>query len=152
MSSASSARISYRRRRSAGRQPSSSMLRTQMCSCSFRMETMEKLSLETDNTRSISVMKIMGQVDSETAPELDRALSGLLADGRNKIVLDLTGMDFMSSAGLRALVKALKGAQGSGGDVRLASVPETVQGILLTVGMTQMFKLFPTSEEAATGF
>ncbi len=113
---------------------------------------MEKLSLETDNTRSISVMKIMGQVDSETAPELDRALSGLLADGRNKIVLDLTGMDFMSSAGLRALVKALKGAQGSGGDVRLASVPETVQGILLTVGMTQMFKLFPTSEEAATGF
>lgn len=113
---------------------------------------MEKLSLETDNTQSVSVMKVKGQVDSETAPELDRALSKLLTDGRNKIVLDMAGMEFMSSAGLRALVKALKEAQGSGGDVRLASVSESVRGILLTVGMTQMFKLFPTSEEAATGF
>lgn len=113
---------------------------------------MAKLSLETDNTQSISVMKVRGQVDSETAPELDRALSKLLTDGRNRIVLDMADMEFMSSAGLRALVKALKEAQGSGGDVRLASVSEQVNGVLLTVGMTQMFKMFSTSEEAVTGF
>lgn len=113
---------------------------------------MAKLSLETDNTQSVSVMTVRGQVDSETAPELENALSKILADGRNKIVLDMGGTEFMSSAGLRALVRALKGAQAAGGDVRLASVPEPIRGILLTVGMMQMFKLFPTSEEAATGF
>lgn len=113
---------------------------------------MAKMSLETDNTQSVSVIKVKGQVDSETAPGLDDALSKLLADGRNKIVLDLQDVEFLSSAGLRAMVKALKGAQGSGGDVRLASVSEPIEVILRTVGMLQMFKMFPTSEEAAAGF
>ena len=113
---------------------------------------MAKLSLETDNTQSVSVMKIKGQVDSENAPELDSALSNLLTDGRNKIVLNMQAVEYMSSAGLRALVKGLKGAQGLGGDLRLASVPKDIEGILLTVGMMQMFKLFATSEEAAAGF
>jgi len=113
---------------------------------------MSNLSLDTDNTQSVSVMNVKGRVDSETAPELDSALSNLLTDGRNKIVLNLQAVEYMSSAGLRALVKALKGAQGSGGDMHLASVPKEIEGILLTVGMMQMFKMFSTSEEAAVGF
>ena len=113
---------------------------------------MSTLSIETDNTQSVSVMKVRGRVDSDTAPELDNALSKLLKDNRNKIVLNLQGVDFLSSAGLRAMVKALKGAQNSGGDVRLASVSEPIEVILRTVGMMQMFKMFSTSEEAAAGF
>jgi anti-sigma B factor antagonist len=113
---------------------------------------MSTLSIVTDNTQAVSVMNVRGRVDSETAPELDSALSKLLADGRDKIVLNLEKVDFLSSAGLRALVKALKGAQGSGGDVRLASVSEPIEVILRTVGMMQMFQMFPTSEEAAAGF
>jgi anti-anti-sigma factor len=61
-------------------------------------------------------------------------------------------VEFLSSAGLRAMVKALKDAQKSGGDVRLASVSEPIEVILRTVGMMQMFKLYPSSEEAAAGF
>jgi anti-sigma B factor antagonist len=113
---------------------------------------MSTLSIETDNTNSVSVMKVKGRVDSETAPELDHALSKLLKGNRNKIVLNLQNVDYLSSAGLRAMVKALKDAQGSGGDVRLASVSESVEVILRTVGMMQMFKMFPTNEEAAAGF
>jgi anti-sigma B factor antagonist len=113
---------------------------------------MSTLLIETDNTQNISVMKVTGRVDSETAPDLDTALSKLLNDNRNKIVLNLQGVDFLSSAGLRAMVKALKGAQKSGGDVRLAAVSQPIEVILRTVGMMQMFKLYATSEEAAAGF
>ena len=113
---------------------------------------MSTLSILTDNLQSISIMKVEGRVDSETAPELDTALAQLLNENRNKIVLNLQRVDFLSSAGLRAMVKALKGAQKSGGDVRLASVSEPIEVILRTVGMMQMFKMFSTSEEAVTGF
>lgn len=113
---------------------------------------MSNLSIETDNTQNISVMKVMGRVDSETAPQFDNALSTLLNGNRNKIVLNLQGVEFLSSAGLRAMVKALKDAQKSGGDVRLASVSQPIEVILRTVGMLQMFKMFSTSEEAAAGF
>jgi anti-sigma B factor antagonist len=113
---------------------------------------MSTLSFETDNLQSVSIMKVKGRVDSETAPELDTALTKLLNDGRSKIILNLQSVEFLSSAGLRALVKALKGAQKSGGDVRLAAVSQPIEVILRTVGMMQMFKMYSSSEEAAAGF
>ena len=113
---------------------------------------MDMLSIETDNTQSIAVMKVKGRVDSDTAPELDDALTKLLQSNKNKIVLNLQDVNYMSSAGLRAMVKAYQSANKSGGDVRLAAVSEPIEVILRTVGMMQMFKMFSTSEEAAAGF
>jgi len=113
---------------------------------------MANLFINTDNTQNVSIMQVKGRIDSDTAPELDSALSNLLNSNRNKIVLNLQAVDYLSSAGLRALVKALKDAQKSGGDLRLVSVSEPIEIILRTVGMLQMFKLFSTSEEAAAGF
>jgi anti-sigma B factor antagonist len=113
---------------------------------------MDMLSIETDNRQSVSVLKVKGRVDSETAPELDDALAKLLQNNRNKIVLNLQDVNYMSSAGLRAMVKAYQSANKSGGDVRLAAVSEPIEVILRTVGMMQMFKMFSTSEEAAAGF
>jgi anti-sigma B factor antagonist len=113
---------------------------------------MDQLSIETDNTQTIAVMKVKGRVDSETAPELDDALTKLLQNNKNKIILNLQDVNYMSSAGLRAMVKAYQSANKSGGDVRLAAVSEPIEVILRTVGMLQMFKMFSTSEEAAAGF
>lgn len=113
---------------------------------------MATLSIETDNSQSISVMKVKGRVDSDSAPELDTALTNLLIDNRTKIILNLQGVDYVSSAGLRAMVKAYQAAKKAGGDVRLASVSEPIEIILRTVGMMQMFKMYATSEEAAAGF
>lgn len=113
---------------------------------------MSTLSMDTDNTGSASVVKAKGRIDSETAPEFEQALLQLVNDNRSKIVLNLQGVEFLSSAGLRAMVKALKGAQSCGGDVRLVAVPDVIKGILLTVGLNQMFKMFPTTEEALVGF
>jgi len=61
-------------------------------------------------------------------------------------------VDYLSSAGLRALVKTLKDAQNSGGGLHLAGVSEHVEMIFRTVGMLQMFKMFSTTEEAVAGF
>jgi len=97
-------------------------------------------------------MKVKGRVDSDSAPELETALTKLLNDGRNKIVLNLQNVDFLSSAGLRAIVKAYQGAKKSGGDLRLASVSEPIEVILRTVGMMQMLKMYPTDQEAMASF
>ena len=110
------------------------------------------LSIETDNRQSISVVKVKGRVDSETAPELDDALTKLLQANRNQIVLNLQGVDYISSAGLRAVVKAYQAAKKSGWDVRLASISTPVEVILRTVGMMQMLQMYPTDQEAVASF
>ena len=113
---------------------------------------MDNLLIVTDNLQSVSIMNVKGRVDSNTAPELESALENLLKNKKNKIVLNLKAVDYLSSAGLRALVKALKEAQQSGGDLHLAAVSKQIEVVLRTVGMMQMFKLFPTNEEALAGF
>ena len=112
---------------------------------------MDNLLIVTDNTQSISIMNVKGRVDSNTAPELDSALENLLKNEKNKIVLNLKAVDYLSSAGLRALVKALKEAQQSGGDLHLAAVSEPIEVVLRTVGMLQMFKMYSSEQEAMAG-
>jgi anti-sigma B factor antagonist len=113
---------------------------------------MADLLIMTDNTQDVAIMSVKGRVDSNTAPELDSALANLLDSDRNKIILNLEAVEYLSSAGLRALVRALKDAQASGGDLRLASVSQPIEVILRTVGMLQMFKMYPSEQEAIVGF
>ena len=110
---------------------------------------MTTLNIVTDVQGPASIVTVSGRVDSDSAPQLDAALAQLLAGGNNKIVLDLKDVDYMSSAGLRAIVKAAQVAQKAGGDFRLAAVSNAVEVVLRTVGMLQMFKLYTSSGEAA---
>ncbi|MEW6401653.1 MAG: STAS domain-containing protein [Chloroflexota bacterium] len=113
---------------------------------------MSTLFIDTDMTGELPVVKVKGRVDSETAPELDEALGRLLESGSNRLVLNLQDVEYLSSAGLRAIVKAYQTAQKSGGDVRLAAVSEPIEVILRTVGMMQMLKMYPSDQEAVASF
>jgi anti-sigma B factor antagonist len=113
---------------------------------------MSTLFINTDVTGNVPVMKVSGRVDSETAPELDSALTKILSENHNRLILNLQDIEYMSSAGLRAMVKAYQAAQKSGGDLRLSAVSEPIEVILRTVGMMQMFQMFPSDQEAIASF
>jgi anti-anti-sigma factor len=112
---------------------------------------MANLSIQTDHMQNVALIKVRGRVDSDTAPEFDQALSKALVE-KNKIVLNLEGVEFLSSAGLRAMVKAYQAAKKSGGDVRLSCVSAPVEVVLRTVGMMQMLQMYSTDQEALEGF
>jgi anti-sigma B factor antagonist len=111
---------------------------------------MSTLSISTSVSGDVSFVTVSGRVDSETAPQLDDALAKFTNGEGGKIVVNLRGVDYMSSAGLRALVKAYQAARKSGGDLRLAAVSNPVEVVLRTVGMMDMLKSYPTDKEAAS--
>lgn len=112
---------------------------------------MENLSIQTETNGSVAVMTLIGRIDSETSPTLDAELTKVV--GRNvKLVLDLKGVDYMSSAGIRAVIKAAQAAEKSGGVVKLASIPEEVRSVLYTVGLTQKVGTYSTVNEAIGSF
>ncbi len=113
---------------------------------------MLNISSDTDSVQGVSVMKVEGRVDSETTPQLEKALSALLTSNCNKIVVNLNGVDYMSSAGLRAIVRAHQAAQKAGGSVRLAAVPELITSIMYTVGLNQVLMAYPNDQAAVSGF
>jgi len=112
---------------------------------------MDKLTVQSSSNGDVAVVSATGQIDSETAPQLDAELTKALGE-KNNLVVDLKGVGYMSSAGIRAIVKASQAAEGNGGVVKLAAVPEDIQAVLYTVGLNQKVVAFASVEEAVASF
>jgi anti-sigma B factor antagonist len=59
-------------------------------------------------------IRLVGEVDLATAPELDRLLDELALDGHSRLLIDLTGVEFMDSTGLASILRALHVAHNNG--------------------------------------
>ena len=111
--------------------------------------------METTTTqyKHCDLIAVKGRVDSATAPKLTAALDKLLDDGRYKIVLDLSQVEYMSSAGFRAMLAALKTCKRyNRGDLYLASVPKLIREALDLTGMTSLFKIYDDVTSAVGNF
>jgi anti-anti-sigma factor len=94
------------------------------------------------------LVEIEGEVDAYTAQKLEEALSGLLAQGCGRLVLDVSQMPFMSSAGLRVLLAAHREAIGLGGEVRLFGLRDHVRRVFELAGFHETFYLSDGRREA----
>jgi anti-sigma B factor antagonist len=101
---------------------------------------------------SLTVVAIGGSVDGMTAGALTEALAGLVKGGRHRMVADFASVDYISSAGLRALLGAMKDARHAGGDFRLAGVRADVQRVLELSGFMSILKAFPDVDAALGSF
>jgi len=103
--------------------------------------------------KSCDMLEINGRVDSSTAPQLSEALEAVTGGGRYKIVLEMSGLEYMSSAGFRALLSSQRVCKRyNRGEIVLASVPDRVQEALELAGFTELFKTFPGAVEAVGSF
>jgi anti-anti-sigma factor len=101
---------------------------------------------------AVAVVSITGSVDGLTAATLGEAFRGVIRDGVVRIVADLSGVDYTSSAGLRALLETVKETRRGGGDLRLASVTPEVLRVLDLAGFTGILKLYPDPDAAVASF
>ena len=86
----------------------------------------------------VMTITVVGRVDTTTSPELAAALK---LDGVKDLTLDLTGVSYMSSAGLRCLLMAQKTMTAAGGEVRIKGVQPVVKEVLDITGFSDIFTL-----------
>ena len=98
------------------------------------------------------VITVSGRVDSSNANELDTLLQQLLEDGHYKLVLELSDIDYMSSAGLRAIISALRAAKKKRGDVYIAATSERVSEVFTLAGLNPLFQMFDDADTAVASF
>jgi len=111
------------------------------------------MELATKNFKSCDMIVISGRVDSSTAPQLAEALEEVTGGGRYKIVLDMSALEYMSSAGFRALLSSQRICKRyNRGEIVLASVPERVKEALELAGFTELFKTYDDPVEAVGSF
>ena len=94
------------------------------------------MTLEIKNGAEETIIEIAGRIDTITAPVLDKTINEDLADTKN-LVLDMKGVEYISSAGLRVLLGAQKKMKGSG-SMKLTNVCEDVMEVLEMTGFADI--------------
>jgi anti-sigma B factor antagonist len=106
----------------------------------------------------VDLLTIVGRMDAASAPQLKQQIDALFDQGRFRIVLDLAGLEYIASPGLRVLIEARKRARDwkitdlEGGDVRIASLPPRIKEVFDLTGFTSLFEIFNDSIEAVGSF
>lgn len=110
------------------------------------------MEINQSEMKRVQLFEVVGRVDSNNASELGGELDKVVDEGKNNLVLDLSGVEYMSSAGLREMVRVLKRVKRSGGDLRVANPSERVKEVLELAGLDTIFEIYPTQVEAVGSF
>jgi anti-sigma B factor antagonist len=99
-----------------------------------------------------ALLTVKGDVDTLTAPALDEALTELLTDSDDHVlVLDLTAVTYLASSGLAALVKAVRQAAERGLRLRMVSPSRAVGRPLSVTGSDKLFEMHESVDAALAG-
>lgn len=96
------------------------------------------MEIKTHADGTTLTIAVSGRVDTVTAPELE---AGLKFGDATRVVLDLAGVPYMSSAGLRLLLSAHKTMLAKGGELQIARVPPAVREVLDLTGFSGILNL-----------
>lgn len=110
------------------------------------------LEFQVSEIAQVTLIEVTGRVDGLSAEELRQALAEEIQRGAKRVVLDLSRVSYMSSAGLRELVAAYRRLQEQGGDLRLAQPSSRVQDVLEMSGLDTIFQIFSTQSDAVGSY
>jgi anti-sigma B factor antagonist len=101
----------------------------------------------------VDLVATSGRIDAMTASVLEQYLKDCLHEEHYRIIVDLAGTEYISSAGLKVLVATLKEAKRHRGDVRLANMTRNLKDTFSLVGLVpELFKVYDDVVEAVGSF
>ena len=86
-------------------------------------------------------VRLLGELDMSTAPQLRDELLRLTSDGARQVTVDLSQLEFMDSTGLSVLITGLKRLRERGGDMALRSPTPNTRRVLEITGLTEVFAI-----------
>jgi anti-sigma B factor antagonist len=104
------------------------------------------------NASGVSILKVSGYLDTTTAGELETALYGLLDRGIYRIVVDLAGVNYISSAGWGIFIGEIKRIRNHGGDLKLSGMVGDVHEVFQLLEFHSILEAYPSTQEAVGAF
>ena len=107
----------------------------------------------TESTQNnIHILSPQGRADSQGAIDLELSLHEAWEAGNHRMILDLTQVTYINSAGLRILAAMLTQNQGNGGDLVLAAPSQKIRRVLKIIGFDNFFRVFDDVDTALKAF
>lgn len=104
------------------------------------------------SNQGIEIIQVSGRIDPLTSNQLEEELNKVISSGTSKLVLNLSGVDFISSSGLRVFLTGLKKVKAQNGDIKICGMNSNIEKIFRISGFVSLFDIFPSEEEAVQKF
>ncbi len=109
------------------------------------------MQIDTTIQDGVSVTKISGRMDATTVALFSEECQKLLDSGAGRFIIDLGGLEYISSAGLRGILTMGKACKAKGAALAFCSMQSMVADMFKRSGFTSILNVFPSLEEALTG-
>lgn len=104
------------------------------------------MNIELEEIDGVTVATLFGELDGRTAPIVQEKLLALPRPN-GKALLDMSGVSYISSAGLRALLMLYRQMAANDGRVALAGLTENIKDVMVVTGFLEFFDDYDTLEE-----
>jgi anti-anti-sigma factor len=106
------------------------------------------MTVTSNNLGNALVLRVAGRLDGVTSPEFQKACQQYLSPESRRVVMDLEGVQYVSSAGLRGIFVVAKAVQAGGGVLGLSGLHGTVKETLKIAGFLALFPVYDSIEAA----
>ncbi|MGA2918169.1 STAS domain-containing protein [Methanoregula sp.] len=110
------------------------------------------MEISTRTQDGSTIISIAGRIDTATAPALERVINTEIASGNHQVLLNFSGVSYISSGGLRVLLATAKKLKGAGDRFGICCLSPEVLKILKLAGFTSIFSIHSSEGEALAGW
>ena len=100
----------------------------------------------------VSTFKLQGRLDSNTSQSFEKRLLDTISDGIKNVIIDFKDLDYISSAGLRVILKATKTLKREDGKIMLCSMQDYVKEVFEIAGFDSFLPIVATMDDALKSF
>ncbi|MDZ7637678.1 MAG: STAS domain-containing protein [Bryobacterales bacterium] len=112
----------------------------------------ETFQIHEEQQGAVRIFRLIGFLDAHTAPQFEKALQAKVAGGDCRIVVDGSALTYISSAGLGVFMSFIEEVREVDGDIRIGGLISKVRQVFDILGFSEIFRIFPTAEEAVNSF
>jgi anti-sigma B factor antagonist len=113
---------------------------------------MEKFEVYRKNLENIGILNIQGFLDAHTAPDFENELQDLIKENYFNIIVNLDGLQYISSAGLGVFMGVIEDIRNNGGDLKICCAAPKVFKVFDLLGFPSLYEFFNSEEEAVKQF
>jgi anti-sigma B factor antagonist len=122
--------------------------KTQLQTVQIHIWSRQTMEIRTEKRERGAIVHAAGRIDTAAAPGLEQEINRLISEGMRRVLLDFTGVPYISSGGLRVLLVTAKKLRGPDDSFALCALNPEVTKIMTLAGFTTIFTIYPSEGEA----
>lgn len=106
------------------------------------------MEINTKKEQNTLIVALTGRMDAVTSPEFEKSLKELIEGGENNVLISLSSLEYISSAGLRSILTIAKLLKAKEGKILFSGLQGPVKDVFNISGFGAIFKIYETEAEA----